>query len=263
MWSARVIRAAISAPHTRSALASVLLRLPRRDRERPRQLAETVCVQRRDGLVADAEAARARAVQRPQAPAAAVLARAQQPAADQHRVLPRGGPGPQQARARRRSRERAQGRDRRRDRADRQPCRTASATPSYSGAAARVQGDERVALAGQRAVSTRPATPARAPTRSPDRRRATPSCGPRTPPCTRSETTLPPPSAIAVVGRGVAKQAAHELLLERPERLLAVQLELAGDRMAEALLRAAHRCRARRRRAPPRAHRRRSTCLRP
>jgi hypothetical protein len=38
------------------------------------------------------------------------------------------------------------------------------------------------------------------------------------------------------VGCRVAQQPAHELLLQRPERLLAVELELARDRMAELAL---------------------------
>src|ERR1035437_2766988 len=99
-----------SSRQTRSALARVLWLSPgtiaivaassprRDDRDRRRELAEARAVEPRDRLIADAEGARAPAVQGPDAGAHPAAGIAQQPLSDEHGVVARGRRGPQQPR---------------------------------------------------------------------------------------------------------------------------------------------------------------------
>ena len=74
---------------------------------------------------------------------------------------------------------------------------------------------------------------------------------PRERPRTRSESTLPPPSATTSARPALAEQLAHELLLDAPGRSPRRAARTPRRSGARGAARAARRCRARARRAPP------------
>ncbi len=209
--------------HTRSAVASVLLCSPGAMltvEGRPAELA------RRSGAPRSRRSRRTRAtssaLERPAPRAAPAPVRAQQAVADQHRVVARG-------RAAHSMRVPAGGRS---ERAQRSSARGAQPTaierpdtrrraarrgPRARRAARRRRRDRRRAAA--RAPSR---SRARASTRGPRRSRAAPSTARASASRTRSESTLPPPSAITSPGPR-ARRAARSTssLLGLPERGLA------------------------------------------
>jgi hypothetical protein len=135
------------------------------------------------------------------------LAVAEQARADEHRVLARGGLGPQQAGAGERLVERV---------------------------ALGMERPERVAVAGQGAlravVSVVHALPGELHV---DFQQRDQVLGQRVAYPAREHAAAPERDHLAWAG--VIQHPAHDLLLGRPERRLAVELELAGDRVPEAL----------------------------